>query len=493
MFPFHLVLIAILICASHSAWTGADSPLILKKASFDNDTGWTGFQNHLVATFPPRLLQDFGYRTSNLAGKAPGEIGGYIQSSVRPAHYAKKLGPLSMDTPLSFSGGFVLMEGRSIMSYHTLCETYIGFFNSEEQGWRPKNFMGIRFMGTNEPDGVLIEITYTTRRRSANGALLEKGGSVPQTGLIKELDGSRMLRIAPDGKRHEWTFQYNPREQDKEGEIVFTLDGVRWTISVERSHIEVGAEFNRFGMFNEQLPGRAMVIYFDDIVINREAEDFSNDPGWEAIGNQEYFDDTILYGTNDFGFSATSYAGGKTGEIGGRLWRVDKSESHLKAWYGIDVGTLTLNDRLEAHGVICIRRFCIDSGMHLGFFNSGEQGWPPKNFVGVNLDSLSRVGLLFMPMYGAKEGAWSIGDEYNSPHFVDDGTPLKWSIVYDPQAIQGLGSVTVTLGDQSSTISLKPGEKDQGAVMNRFGIFNMQDNNGKYCEVYLDDIEYSSR
>ncbi len=484
---------SLLLCFILSGLASAEAPLVLKKASFDTDAGWSGYQNRLIATFPPRLLQDFGYRTSNLAGKAPGEMGGYIQSSVRPAYYAKLIEPLSMNTPLSFSGSFVLMEGRSIMSYHTLCETFIGFFNSAEQGWRPKNFMGLRFMGSNEPDGVMIEVTYTTRRRSAGGPLLEKGGSLPKTGLIKELDASRMLRISPDCKRHEWTFVYNPKGQDGLGEIAFTLDGVRWVIGVRESHLEVGAEYNRFGIFNQQLPGRAMVIYFDDLRINEKIEDFSTDPGWEGVGNHEYFDDPVLYGTNDFGFSPTSYAGGKTGEIGGRLWRVDKGEPHLKGWYGTDTGELTLNDRLEAHGKIAFRKFSIDAGMHIGFFNSAEQGWQPRNFVGVNIDSYTRVGLLFMPMYGTSQGAWNIGNAESSPWFVDDGNPLEWSIIYDPEGAEGQGAVTASLGKQSFTLPLKSGEKEQGAVMNRFGIFNMQDNNGKYCEVYLDDIEFSSR
>ncbi len=494
MIYFCRLLFTLFILSSVGAGqSGAESPLILKKASFDTDSGWSGFQNRLRATFPPRLLQDFGFRTSNLAGKAPGEMGGYIQSSVRPAYYAKPIEPLTMDTPLSFSGSFVLMEGRSIMSYHTLCETFIGFFNSAEQGWRPKNFMGIRFMGSNEPDGVMIEVTYTTRRRSAGGTFLEKGGLLPKSGLIKELDGSKMLRIAPDGKRHEWAFEYKPEGQDGKGEITFTLDGTQWMIGVRESHREVGAEYNRFGIFNEQLPGRSMVIYFDDLKFNEEVEDFSKDPGWTGVGNHEYFEDPVLYGTNDFGYSSTSYAGGEIGEIGGRLWRVDKGEAHLKGWYGTDTGNLSLDERLEARGRIAFRKFCIDTGMHIGFFNHEEQGWHPRNFVGVNIDSYTPVGLLFMPMYGTSEGAWDIGDANRSPWFVDDGKPLDWSIIYDPGAAEGRGAVTATLGDQSFTLPLKVGEKEQGAVMNRFGIFNMQDNNGKYCEVYLDDIEYTSR
>ena len=37
----------------------------------------------------------------------------------------------------------------------------------------------------------------------------------------------------------------------------------------------------------------------------------------------------------------------------------------------------------------------------------------------------------------------------------------------------------------------EPGDKEKGAIFDRFGVFNMQWANSKWCDVYLDDLEYT--
>ncbi len=128
-------------------------------------------------------------------------MGGHIQSSTRPAYYAKAIKMRDMKNRLTFSGSFALLEGRSISGWHTLAEVNIGFFNSAEQGWRPKNFMGFRLMGYNEPDGVIVEFGYGTGSGVASAFLLNKPGYDKHTGLMKEVDNTKILRIAPDGAR----------------------------------------------------------------------------------------------------------------------------------------------------------------------------------------------------------------------------------------------------------------------------------------------------
>jgi len=76
--------------------------------------------------------------------------------------------------------------------------------------------------------------------------------------------------------------------------------------------------------------------------------------------------------------------------------------------------------------------------------------------------------------------------------FIPDGRVYDWELVYDPEANHGEGVLTFHLGDQEQMLNLPTGARDEGAVLNRFGIFNMQDNNGKYCDAYLDDIEFTS-
>jgi hypothetical protein len=469
-----------------------EGSLVQVHQDFSHDPGWEGVRNRLPATFPPRVMQRFGWSRTNHAGKAAGEVGGYIQSTTRSAYYAKAIERRTMEAPLSFSGSFAMLEGRAISGWHTMAEVNIGFFNSADQGWRPKNFVGFRLAGSNDPDGALVELDYGTGTGAAGGVFLKKTGSQKHEGLVKGMDTGQMLRIAPDAARHEFKCTYDPAGSGGRGEILLTIDTHSWTLSISEEHRKAGATFDRFGIFNQQIPGRAMVVYFDDLEINGQRDEFAVDPKWEAKGNADVFEDPVLYGTNDFGYSPTSFAGGKPGEIGGRFWRVEASEPHLKGYYGGNVGKLTLADRLEARGKIAIRRFSIDSGMHIGFFSSTGQGWPPNNFVGVYLDSYTSGGRFFMPMYGTATRGDHLQPE-RSPFFIDDGKPQDFAIVYDPQADNSNGAVTVTLGTQSARLPLPAGVRAQGAVMNRFGMFNMQDNNGKHCEVYLDDLTYTAR
>ena len=80
----------------------------LRTDDFSSDPGWDGLNNRVPVNFPVRMGQGFGYRAdTNLAGSQRGEIGGYIQSAVRPAWYAKVLErSLDIEQPLAFSGSF---------------------------------------------------------------------------------------------------------------------------------------------------------------------------------------------------------------------------------------------------------------------------------------------------------------------------------------------------------------------------------------------------
>ena len=69
--------------------------------------------------------QNFGYAQTNWAGKSPGEIGGrFYGTEVKdPSHgyYADKIGELTLDDPISFSGNICFPEGavdgRMLLGY----------------------------------------------------------------------------------------------------------------------------------------------------------------------------------------------------------------------------------------------------------------------------------------------------------------------------------------------------------------------------------------
>ena len=51
------------------------------------------------------------------------------------------------------------------------------------------------------------------------------------------------------------------------------------------------------------------------------------------------------------------------------------------------------------------------------------------------------------------------------------GKFLDWSLMYDPAANGGDGGLRVTLDTDSVTLALKPGQRTQGASLDRFGLF----------------------
>ena len=491
-----LLATVILVATAQTAMAGQTSQ---RSEAFDVDPGWDGVNNRIVAAVQPIVRQDFGWTATDYAGGESGEIGGVVWRSLRPAYYAKAVGPFSLDDSLEFSGAFSISQVTAINQWHSGSCVWVGFFNSERQSWRPIDQLGFRLLGHRDyefsnyagiPVGAMVEMNYGVKSYAAGGDFLKNTGEESHA-LMRDQKQDDMLRIMPDGKRHTWKFNYDPNGNDGNGTVQFSIDGgPAFRMGIRDNHRVTGATFNRFGIFNEQLPGYQITAFFDDVTINGEPQDFSQDPGWEGVGNQVEFIDDAQYGGNDFGYSPTNFAGGeKSGEVGGRIWQVHADQPHLKGFVGGDTGRLTLDDKLVARGKISFPMFGTDAGMQFGWFNAAEQGWPTTNFVGAYLDSYSNVGRFISPQYGAASENGGTGP--CQILFVPDGRVYDYELVYDPEAAEGNGAVTLTLGGETQTLELKPGTRKEGAIMNRFGLFNVQGNNGKYSEVYMDDIEYT--
>lgn len=416
-------------------------------------------------------------------------MGGKVTPSIRAALYAKRVPTSTLEERLSASGSLSLVEAQSISGWHTQGNLYVGWFNNDVRDliWRPRNFIGFRLQSFNEPDGALVELTYGTGAWQAGGMFVNATGGGQQRN-VRELANAALLRIPPDGAKHSWSCVYDPASRSGAGEIIFTFDGIESRLALAPELRKAGASFNRFGVFAPRIPGRAMVAYFDDLTINGQAESFEEDPHWEEVGNRERFSDPAPYGRNDFGYSPSSYAGGKAGEIGGRLYSCNPGEEEFKAHYGDRVGTLTLNHRLSARGRFVAREFSIDSSFALGWFNSSKQGWPLENFVGVYFDSLSSAGRIVAPLYATSRGSQRQQSEFL---IFEPGKQYEWTLEYIPTAANERGAITFTLGGKRVTLPLRDGDKSIGAILNRFGIFNLQWANSKWCEVYVDDLSYT--
>jgi hypothetical protein len=80
------------------------SKTIMKTEHFDKDPGWEGHNNRVVPKVVKTVQQDFGYRATNFAGKAKGEIGGTIWRSPTLASYAAKIPAKTLNDKLTASG-----------------------------------------------------------------------------------------------------------------------------------------------------------------------------------------------------------------------------------------------------------------------------------------------------------------------------------------------------------------------------------------------------
>src|SRR5437763_733958 len=109
-----------------------------------------------------------------------------------------------------------------------------------------------------------------------------------------------------------------------------------------------------------------------------KTERFDHDPGWEGFNNR-IEPRRVPTVTQDFGYSATSFAATKTGEVGGRITR-----STRPAYYAEKIGAKTLNDRLSASGTFAINATSGGSGTFFGWFNAKQPGGGgrPMNSLG---------------------------------------------------------------------------------------------------------------
>ena len=480
---------------------GADEPAktVLKGERFDKDPGWEGHNNHIVPERRPTVVQDFGYSQTSYAGVAPGELGGQVTRAAEPAYYADKIGPVTLDDKFGASGTFALKKpagGGGV---------FFGFFRAEQPGagGRPVSSLGLNL--DCEPSGGRLAVRLITGQNQSCG-----------TFVTPFIPGKfRPTPIKGDGTRYRWSLDYDPQAAGGRGQFQFTFHGdtpkpgefsnadipeshkqealrrfpdvTAFTVDLPKGYRQQGTSFDRFGLMNMMKPGGSVAIYFDDLQYLGRAQDFSQDPKWDASGNRATYQSKDVAGAHDFGFSATNYAGGKPGEVGGTFWRSGKY-----AWYADRTGPLTLDDRLEASGKVVLKSGAPDSDMFLGWFNSTNKDEPPVqagHFLGVHIGGPTRVGHYFHPSLATAKGTKS---RAAAGPVLTPGKVYDWSLVYDPAADGGNGAITVTLGDDSVTLTLKKGIKAQGASFDRFGVFT-SNIGGQIVRIYLDDLKYTAR
>jgi hypothetical protein len=470
-----LVVAAVQISLRASAAWGAEpstrSAVVFE--DFSRDPCWEGHNNAPDPSAGVTKTQDFGFSMTRHAGGQLGEIGGSVWRSLTPASYAKAIPRKTLNDRLSAGGRFSVTraEGGS--------GVLIGWFNSTSRGWRTPNSLVFRIDGEAGKFRVFFE--YGTQTWHTGGGQTFEG----------PYQTTRTPLLPADGAPHAWSLDYDPSGAGGRGEITFKLDGQTYKAALEPGHKAEGAVFDRFGIMNVQISGDCLAVWLGDLMIHGAKEDFSRDPQWEGKGNRVTFKDRALRPHHDFGYRTTAFAGGKPGEVGGLVWRIESTRPQDAFSYATPVGQLSLNDELKASGKLCLRAAAADSALLLGWFNSFTPiGAPPANFVGILIEGPSRIGHYVRPVLGTSEGQKAINDV--GPIIRPDGRPHDWTVHYSPQDNEGRGRITVTLDGHATALDLPQGARKGNAAFDRFGFLSWH-RGGHFVEVYFDDVSYTAR
>lgn len=476
------------ILAAGIALAAPESPkTVLKTEQFDRDPDWEGHNNRIVLESVPTVKQDFGYSASHFAGKSAGEIGGKVTRATKPAYYAARIAPKTLDDKLTASGSFAITASQGGAG------VFFGWFNSQQPGGsgRPIGSLGLHL--DFEQAGGRLAVRLLTGENQGCGTFVTKYEQYRKIELKKEM---RPTPLKNDGTRYHWTLSYDPQGNDGGGRFEFTVksdsatpadfEGKTFSVDVPAGYKKQGTTFDRFGLMNMMKAGGVATIYFDDIQLDDQKLDFTNDPNWVGAGNRDSYEDREQVGAHNFGFNNTSFAGGSAGEIGGDFWR-----SGAYAYLGDRVGPLNLEQRLEARGKVTMVVGGPDADMMLGWFSSSHKDKSPieaGDFLGVAVGGPTRVGHYFAPSFTTGKGAR--GSVETAP-VLKPGNRYDWSLLYDPAANEGSGEIKLTLGGESVVLPLKPGRKADGATFDRFGLFTSQAG-GQLVRIYLDDLTYTA-
>ncbi len=477
---FLCVVFSLSVC--HPGMT-QDLIAVQKYESFDRDPGWEEHNNRGQLTGCRTTRQDFGYSpNTNHAGGDKGEMGGFVQPAADLAYYAKVLPTKTFGDVLSASGTLCLSDD------YARGHVTLGFFKDKTYGWRTPHSITLRIIGRG--NCFYAFPGYMT-------GLWRAGEDVFGT-----LDSSTGKKIPHEfsvgGGVHQWSMKYDPKGNEGGGTITATMDDQTMVVNLDPGHKADGATFNRFGLMPVMKSNDdAGEIWFDNMTINGEKEDFSKDPGWEEIQNRRSYEDCLIRPRFNFGYSPTNHAGKNAGELGGITFRGDWKYPEKLAYYGDRIDDLSLNGPLKISGRICFVRGITDAGTLIGFFhskNSFENGTDscgiPQDFLGMLIDGPSAEGFFTLPAcrnHGVEQCLAARG-----PHIYPDGTAHDWALEYIPSAADGNGRITVTLDDKSVNLDLTPELRSGGGHFNRFGIITTQVD-GNYHFIYFDDLGYTCK
>lgn len=272
--------------------------------------------------------------------------------------------------------------------------------------------MPIRLTSGAHPTALCCRFTgaamCTTQTSSMPPAVWRAGADSPG-GFATKLDphtGRKELAGFASDVAHIWSLEYDPNGNDGAGSTSVTMDGERCVCHLEPGHKQGGAVFNRFGLL--AIPkhlDQGGEVWLDDLIVNGEAEAFDEGPGWEGRGNRHTYTTYDVRPRFDFGFSDSSFAGGRNrGELGGVVFCGDIRYLKRMAYHADRLARLSIDRPLWAAGKVSLRRGMSDSTSQLGFLDSqrsttrtdSQDSNLPLNVLGVVVEGPSRNGFLLL-------------------------------------------------------------------------------------------------
>src|SRR6185295_11845542 len=211
----------------------------------------------------------------------------------------------------------------------------------------------------------------------------------------------------------------------------------------------------------------------------------------------------VLMVRQDFGYSATHFAGQAAGEVGGIIQRSTTPASYA----ALLAPAKTLDDMLTASGSFAVTGATPGAGVFFGFFNSQQPGGSgrPIGSLGLNMDFEGKGGRLAVRLItGTNKSCGTFITPYLPGKFrptpiKNEGTRYRWTLDYDPQAAEGQGRFTFTITSDSHKtqeygelppasveearvrfpnttkfeVDLTEGFQDHDTVFDHFGMMNM--------------------
>lgn len=212
-------------------------------------------------------------------------------------------------------------------------------------------------------------------------------------------------------------------------------------------------------------------------------------PNWEGVNNRNRFFEPRTV-TQDFGYSpSTAHAGGKPGEVGGRINPAGES-----AFYGFRLPKpLSLVSPMRAEGRLFVGR----GGSHflLGFFNTNTVNeWRTPNTLVARINGRGESFHCHLEYCTSRWRAEAgvIGEivrgQRLTPIDIPGGKALQWKMAYDPAGASGKGLLTFTLGESRALCEIFPEHRKEGATVTHFGLLPVLKSWDSPGEAWIDDV-----